>query len=369
MWMGGSTPSQRARARTIEHVIAGPLPSPSGILPAMARVLVLFGGRSAEHDVSCVSAVAVAGALEGAGHEVVAVGIDRSGAWWLAETSDPMVAVGRPVSLRLPSGTLVAGDDRLEFDVVFPVLHGPYGEDGTIQGVFEIAGTPYVGCHVASSAVAMEKDLTKRLAVQAGIATGAWRIVRSADLDDPATTVERLIDHLGLPVFVKPAELGSSVGISRCSSDVELKEGIARALEHGSKVIVEEEIRGREIEVAVLDGPRASVPGEVLVSGGWYDYDAKYHDQTSQFVAPADLAPAEVEQVRELACRTFVALECRGLARVDFFLETDGRGFLLNEVNTMPGFTPISGFPKMWLASGMSYPELCNALVDAALRH
>lgn len=334
----------------------------------MARVLVLFGGRSAEHEVSCVSAVAVIAALEGAGHHVTAVGIDRTGAWWLAERGEPMVATGRPAALSLPAGTLAAGDDRILFDVVFPVLHGPYGEDGTIQGVFEIAGIPYVGCRVAASAVAMEKDLTKRLAVQAGIPTGAWRVVRADDLDDPAETVARLIDDLGLPVFVKPAELGSSVGISRCASDVELKDGILRALEFGDKVVVEEEIRGREIEVAVLDGPRASLAGEVVVAGGWYDYEAKYHDETSQFVAPAALSDAEMAQVRELACRTFAALECRGLARVDFFLAGDGRGFLLNEVNTMPGFTPISGFPKMWMASGMTYPELCNTLVDAALR-
>jgi len=334
----------------------------------MARVLVLFGGRSAEHEVSCVSAVAVVGALQGAGHRVIPVGIDRDGAWWLADTADPMVANGRPVSLGLPSGELVSGQERIGFDVVFPVLHGPYGEDGTIQGVFEIAGIPYVGCSVTASAVAMDKDMAKRLAVTAGIPTGAWRVVRGPDLDEPAKTVERLIDALGLPVFVKPAELGSSVGITRCSSDVELKDGILRAFAYGAKVVVEEEIRGREIEVAVLDGPRASLPGEVIVAAGWYDYEAKYHDGTSRFVAPAVLSEEETARVCDLACRTFTALECRGLARVDFFLAADGRGFLLNEVNTMPGFTPISGFPKMWLASGMSYPELCNALVDAALR-
>ncbi len=268
--------------------------------------------------------------------------------------------------MRLPGGALEVAGELLEFDVVFPVLHGPFGEDGTIQGVFEIAGIPYVGCGVVSSALAMEKDLTKRIATQANIPTTAWRAVRARDLEEPSVVVDRLVAELGLPAFVKPAELGSSVGISRCETDLELKDGIVTALRYGDKAIVEEEIVGREIEVAVLEGPRASVPGEVVVAG-WYDYEAKYHDETSQFVTPTDLTDAQVAQVQELARRTFSALECRGLARVDFFLEEHGRGFLLNEVNTMPGFTPISGFPKMWMASGMTYPELCNELVELAL--
>ncbi|HSF86599.1 MAG TPA: D-alanine--D-alanine ligase family protein [Acidimicrobiia bacterium] len=334
----------------------------------MARVLVLFGGRSAEHEVSCVSAVAVVAALTGAGHEAVPVGIDREGQWWLASTgSDPMEAAGERVSLSLPGGTLEAAGRRIGFDVVFPVLHGPFGEDGTIQGVFEIAGIPYVGCHVMSSAVAMEKDLTKQVAGHAGVPSASWRVVRRNEFDDPSRVADDIGDELGLPVFVKPAELGSSVGITRCETEHELKDGILTALRYGDKVIVEEEVRGREIEVAVLDGPRASVPGEVVVSG-WYDYEAKYQDDSSEFVAPADLTDAQIAEVQELARRTFQALECRGLARVDFFLEPDGRGFLLNEVNTMPGFTPISGFPKMWMASGMTYPELCNELVELALR-
>lgn len=335
----------------------------------MARVLVLFGGRSAEHEVSCVSAVAVVTALVDGGHEVMAVGIDRDGAWWLADTAArPFVAAGVEAHLELPRGRLVAGDVPLDFDVVFPVLHGPFGEDGSIQGVFEIAGIPYVGCGVTASAVAMEKDLTKRLAVQAGIPTCGWRIVRQADFLDPSRVADDIVTDLGLPVFVKPVELGSSVGITRCATDLELKDGILRALEYGAKVIVEQEIIGREIEVAVLDGPRVSLPGEVVVAGGWYDYDAKYHDATSRFETPADLTPAQTSEVRELAERTFVVLDCRGLARIDFFLDGETGTFLLNEVNTMPGFTPISGFPKMWMASGMSYPELCNELVDIALR-
>ena len=278
-----------------------------------------------------------------------------------------MHASGRPVGLQLPSGTLQAGDDEIAFDVVFPVLHGPFGEDGTIQGVFEIAGIPYVGCGVLSSALAMDKDNAKRVIEAAGIATTPWMIVRSGDFFDPGATIEGIVDRLGLPLFVKPAELGSSVGVSRATTEAELKDGILEALDYGDKVVVEEAISGREIEVAVLEGPRISVPGEIVIKQQWYDYDAKYNDESSEFVAPADLSESETAQVRAMAAAAFEALECRGLARVDFLFERGGRGFLLNELNTMPGFTPISGFPKMWAASGMSYPELCNELVTLAL--
>ncbi len=335
----------------------------------MARVLLLFGGRSAEHDVSCVSAVAVAEALAGAGHTVIPVGIDRQGGWWLARTGqDPMVAAGDPVTLRVPEAALEAGGDLFGFDVVFPVLHGPYGEDGAIQGLFEIAGIPYVGAGVKSSAVTMDKDFTKQLLERAGIPTVPWRVVRRRDFDDPSRVVEDLVEALGLPLFVKPAELGSSVGVSACATDRELKDGIGVALDFGSKVIVEESIGGREIEVAVLDGPRVSYPGEIVLAHGWYTYEAKYSDPTSRFVTPAALSQARTAEVRQLAGRAFEVLECGGLARIDFFYEAGDRGFLLNEVNTMPGFTPISGFPKMWMASGMTYPELCNELVEQALR-
>jgi len=333
----------------------------------MARVLLLFGGRSAEHEVSCVSAFAVMRALEGGGHQVILVGIDRRGEWHLADRSrQPLVATGRPVSLRVPSGTLSSGTDEIGFDVVFPVLHGPYGEDGTIQGLFEIAGTPYVGCDVLSSAVAMEKDLTKQILVQAGLPTAPWTVVREEEFSDAPAVVARVVAEIGLPVFVKPVQLGSSVGVSRAASEPELKEGIEAALRHGPKVMVEQAIRGREIEVAVLEGPRVSNPGEIVIEGEWYDYESKYHDDTSRFVTPAELTSPQVERVRDLAARAFTALECRGLARVDFFLER-GRGFLINEVNTMPGFTPISGFPKMWEASSLAYPELCNVLVELAV--
>ena len=334
----------------------------------MPRVLLLFGGRSAEHEVSCTSAVAVAEALTGAGHQVIPVGIGRDGAWYLADRSrTPFSATGRPVGLEVPSGRLIAGNDQLSFDVVFPVLHGPYGEDGTVQGLFEMADRPYVGCGVLSSAVAMEKDLAKKLFAAAGIPTPRWTVVRRSEFDDPAAAVARVVEELGLPVFVKPVELGSSVGVSKAESEAELKEGIETALRYGDKVIVDEAIRGREIEVAVLEGPRVSMPGEIVIGTEWYDYAAKYRDDTSEFVTPARLHASQAETVRALAAKAFEAIEGKGLARVDFFFEEGGRGFLLNEVNTMPGFTPISGFPKMWIASGMTYAELCGELVDLAL--
>lgn len=336
--------------------------------PCMARILLLFGGRSAEHEVSCVSAVAVREALIGAGHVVGLIGIDRSGGWHFVEPSNGSLAAEGPAArFEVPEGVVRAGSESFGFDVAFPVLHGPYGEDGTIQGLFEIAGVPYVGCDVLSSALGMDKDVAKRLATQAGIPTPAWRVVREDGLHDLPATVDRLADQMGLPVFVKPAALGSSVGITKAGTEAQLKEGLEIASLHGPKVIVEEAIEGREIEVAVLDGPRASVPGEIVIETDWYDYDAKYSDASSRFVAPADLTEPRSAEVRALACRAFETYECKGLARVDFLYEERGRGFLLNEVNTMPGFTPISGFPKMWQASGMTYAELCDTLVRAAL--
>ena len=283
------------------------------------------------------------------------------------QTRNPLVADGRPASISVPDGTLRVGDDQVGFDVVFPVLHGPHGEDGTIQGLFDTIGVPYAGCGVLSSAVAMEKDLAKRLFVAAGIETARWEVVRRGDFDDPAAVVARIISSIGVPAFVKPAELGSSVGVSNPTNEDELRLGIKDALRYGDKVIVEEAIKGREIEVAVLEGPRVSVPGEIVLEAAWYDYDAKYRDDSSRFVTPAQLTGPEVSQVQQLAAEAFQLLECRGLARVDFLLEERGRGFLINEVNTMPGFTPISGFPKMWMASGMSYAELCDELVQLAL--
>lgn len=335
----------------------------------MSTVLLLFGGRSAEHDVSCTSAVAIHDALVEAGHRVIPVGIDRDGGWWIVDTTlRPFRPEGRPAALRLPDGRLLVGDSAVNYDVVFPVLHGPYGEDGTMQGIFEIAGTPYVGCGVLPSALAMDKDIAKVMFKNAGIPTSRWSVVRGTEFrSDPTGTSASILEHLGSPVFVKPAELGSSVGITKGGSVDEVERGIGRALEYGEKVVVEEYIAGREIEVAVLDGPRTAMAGEVKSAGEWYDYTSKYEDAASDFQAPADLPDYRMAEVRALAERAFAAIECRGLARIDFFYLDGGRGFLINEVNTMPGFTPISGFPKMWEASGMTYAELCNELVRLAL--
>ncbi len=338
----------------------------------MARVLLLFGGKSAEHEVSCSSAVSVFDALEQAGHRVIPVGIDRSGAWFLADTAmRPFRAEGRPVSFMIPSGSIRVGDDEINVDVAFPVLHGPRGEDGTVHGAFEVADLPYVGCGVMSSAVAMDKDLTKQLVAAAGIDTSPWVAIRRSEWDtDPGDAIDRALKDLGLPVFVKPAAQGSSVGIEKVEDPDGLKDAIGTAFRYDDKVIIEQGIDAREIEVAVLDGPRASQPGEVIVSSGWYTYDAKYADDSSRFEAPADLTGEQAGMVRMLAERVYELLECSGLARVDFLFDRSTRRFLLNEINTMPGFTSISGFPKMWIASGMTYPELCDHLVAAAFsRH
>lgn len=337
----------------------------------MSRVLLLFGGRSAEHEVSCESAGSIHDALTEFGHRVLPVGIDRSGRWFLADTSTrPFRAEGREVALRVPDGHLFVGSDDIGFDVVFPVVHGPHGEDGTIQGLFEICGLPYVGCGVAGSAVAMDKDVAKRLVAAAGIPTARWETIRRPEWDaDPGTALEASIRSLHLPVFVKPSALGSSVGITKVDHHDGLKDAVANAFRYSESVLVEQGMKGREIEVAVLDGPRASDPGEVILPGGWYTYDAKYVEDSSRFETPARLAVPATARVRELAEQVFTILGLEGLARIDFFHDRSGT-FWFNEANTMPGFTSISGFPLMWLASGMTYPELCNGLVEAAIdRH
>lgn len=337
----------------------------------MARVLLLFGGQSAEHEVSCASAVSIHDALERAGHGVIPVGIDRSGEWFLADpTLRPFRTEGRAVSFSLPEGVLAVGDDTIHVDVVFPVLHGPKGEDGAIQGALEVAGIPYVGCGVRGSAVAMDKHLTKTIASAAGIPTAPWVTIHRSQWNGESETALAGVESLRFPVFVKPIAQGSSIGIARVEDRNELAAAVTNALRYDDAVIVEQGIEGREIEVAVLDGPRASQPGEVVLVSGWYTYDAKYADETSRFDAPADLPADRAREVSALAERVFSALDLNGLARVDFFLEHESGRFVFNEANTMPGFTSISGFPKMWEASGLPYPELCDHLVRAALdRH
>ena len=331
----------------------------------MPAVLVLFGGKSAEHEVSCESAATVADSLSQAGHDVILVGIDPQGGWHYADqVARPLTATGETVTLSVPDGTLRRGASIIPIDVAFPVLHGPFGEDGTVQGLFEVIGIPYVGAGVLASAAVMDKDVANRLLAQAGLPIVDSVVV---NISDYAPEVDReLIGRLGLPLFVKPSSLGSSVGISRVQEEFELPDAMATAFKYGEKAVIEEAVDAREIEVAVLDGPRTSVPGEI-VTEVWYDYDAKYRDEATQLLVPAPLAAEESDRVRHLAGQAFQVLGVRGLARADFFYEEGGRGFLINELNTMPGCTSRSMFPMLWEATGVPNLELFDGLVRAAL--
>jgi D-alanine-D-alanine ligase len=353
------------------------------------RVAVLFGGRSAEHEISLLSARFVVEALDRDRFEPVLVGIDKSGRWLLQEEAlllgasrDPRLArldqampdVSLPPhpSARGETTLALAGGQSSDIDVVFPVLHGPMGEDGSVQGLLELAGVPYVGAGVLGSAVGMDKDVMKRLLVAAEIPVVPHRTVRAPAWLRAREAAVADCEELGYPVFAKPANLGSSVGVRRATDRRELALAIEHALEFDTKVIVEQAVRGaREIECAVLgnDDPIASVPGEIVVDhpDGFYSYAAKYIDETGAVTRiPADLPPARATAVQLLAIRTFEALECAGLARVDFFLSAGG-DLYVNEINTMPGFTAISMYPKLWEASGVPPRELVARLVDLAL--
>ena len=355
------------------------------------RVAVVFGGRSNEHAISCVSAGSILRNLDPERFEVVAVGITPEGSWVLTDgdpdslaianrqlpgvssesgtelalTADPRRA-GQLVSLA-PGGAEVLAS----VDVVFPVLHGPYGEDGTIQGLLELAGVPYVGAGVLASAAGMDKEFTKKLLVAEGLPIGDYAVLRPSE-----TTLDaKRLDRLGLPAFVKPARGGSSIGVSRVTNRQELPEAIAYARQHDPKVIVESAIIGRELECGVLEFPdgtvQASTVGEIRVAGvrgredSFYDFATKYLDDAAELDVPAKIDDDVSDAVRELAIRAFKAIDGRGLARVDFFLTEDGP--LINEVNTMPGFTTISMYPRMWAASGVDYQTLLATMVDTAL--
>ncbi len=349
------------------------------------RVGVVFGGRSAEHEVSLQSAKNVLEALDRAKYEPVLIGIDREGRWRLDEQTKALFEAARPLpNLAADSPKEVAlvargeqsrlldlsGERELgRLDVVFPVLHGPYGEDGSVQGLCRLANLPCVGAGILGSAVGMDKDAMKRLLRDAGIPIARFvTILRSR----PAPAFDELKARLGIPLFVKPANLGSSVGISRAQTAEEYRRALDGAFQYDTKLVVEEFIAGREIECAVLgnDDPQASVPGEIVTGGGhtWYDYDAKYTDEKgAQLLIPAPLEPAVAENVRAMALRAFTALCCEGMARVDMFLREDGE-VLVNEINTIPGFTRISMYPKLWEASGVSYSELTDRLITLAIQ-
>jgi D-alanine-D-alanine ligase len=328
------------------------------------HVVVLFGGQSAEHDVSCVTAAHVIKALDSSKYDITAVGITREGKWVVAQPqADVLVAEGEPTSIT-PIVEQARGDART---VIFPLLHGPLGEDGTIQGVLELANIAYVGTGVLGSAVAMDKGVAKQVLHANGIPQPKYVSLREAHVNEAALL--HAADTLGLPVFVKPANMGSSVGVSKAHSIDEMRSAVQHALTYDEWVLIEEAVVGREIEVAVLGNvhARASVPGEIIPGNEFYDYADKYIGDGAQLIVPANLTADDVEAVQHLAIVIFHTLRAEGMARVDFFYEENGRGFLCNEINTIPGFTPISMYPKLWQASGMSYPALLDELITLAL--
>ena len=349
------------------------------------RVLLLFGGRSAEHEVSIVSASFIARSLDPASYEVLLVGIDRDGRWLefpsgaldgVGSAADAcMPAAGR--SVMFPPFPSPIGAPRLQrddgsalhFDVIFPVLHGPLGEDGAIQGLFELADVAYVGSGVSSSAVGMDKVLQKQLLEHAELSVVPYRWFGQGRWQREADACLRDCLELGLPLFVKPANMGSSQGIRRVATEEELAPAIEFALEFDNKVLVEQGLESpREIELAVLgnDTPEVSLPGEIVVhhESGWYSYEAKYIDDGAELCVPARLQPAEVSGLQRLALQTFRTLGCSGLARIDLFVAA-GQAYV-NEVNTMPGFTAISMYPQLWAASGRAAPQLVHELVELA---
>jgi D-alanine-D-alanine ligase len=357
------------------------------------RVAVVFGGRSTEHAVSCVSAGSVLAAIDRERYDVVPVGISREGRWVLAGDEPEKLAItgGELPEVAADGAAVVLSGDPThrglavlepgqvprelgEVDVVLPLLHGPYGEDGTVQGLLELAGVAYVGSGVFASAAAMDKGHMKALLQGAGLPVGPYAVVTPRAWAADKAAVRETVAALGYPVFVKPARAGSSVGITKVHGPDELDDAVEAARAHDPRVVVEAMVDGREIECGVLEGvdggpPEASVAGEVVVGGGheFYDFAAKYlPDEGTDLVIPADLPDHVVVEVQALARQAFDALGCEGLARVDFFVTPDGR-VVVNEVNTMPGFTPVSMFPLLWQASGLDYPALVDRLVQTAL--
>ncbi|MDE2665697.1 MAG: D-alanine--D-alanine ligase [Acidobacteriota bacterium] len=349
---------------------------------------LLFGGKSGEHEVSLRSAASILSAIDRAKYDVIPIGITKKGYWradpgFLEGEFTKILQQGAPVLLPAeptPSGQLIQVDTpgsqagrRTSIDVVFPVLHGPFGEDGTIQGLLELANVPYVGAGVLGSAVAMDKDVMKRLFQQGGLPTAPFLAFQWDHWMNRERELEQEVAvKLGYPCFVKPANLGSSIGISKAGGAEELSKALALAGEYDRKVIVEKALDAREIECSVLGNsdPQASLPGEIVPRSGFYDYQAKYLDDSAELVVPAKLRPDQVEEIREMALRSFQVLECRGMARVDFFLEKSTEDIYVNEINTIPGFTSISMYPKLWQASGLPYSELIDRLIQLALeRH
>ena len=344
------------------------------------RVGVLFGGRSGEHEVSLVSAASVIQALDKEKYEAVPIGITKDGRWLAGTAAHKML----PEVLKTGEGVMLSADpnvaalvpvgasrpDALRVDVVFPVLHGTFGEDGTVQGLLDLAGLPYVGSGVLGSAVGMDKDMQKRLFLQAKLPVVDFLAITRAEWEKSRVKVIGAIrKKFKFPVFVKPATLGSSVGMTKSHDAKELATAIDFAAEFAQKIVVERAIKGREIEVSVLgnDDPKASIPGEIVPHREFYDYAAKYLEEGTRLLIPAKLNRAQVKKFQEYAVRGFRALECLGMARVDFFLEHRTGKIYLNEINTIPGFTSISMYPKLWEASGLTYRDLLSRLIELAL--
>ncbi len=331
---------------------------------AKVNLVVLFGGESAEHDVSCVTAAHVIAAANRTKYEITAIGIDRDGSWHRADASPASTSSGRLE----PAGPPVTLPEIARHNtVVMPLLHGPLGEDGTVQGMLEVANLPYVGAGVLASALCMDKAMAKQIVAAAGLPQPHFRVVHEPHFDN--AEMDEIIASVGLPMFVKPANMGSSVGVRKAKTHDEALAAIRHAFVFDEWVLCEEAIVGREIEVAVLGNvtPEVSLPGEIVAGAEFYDYEDKYVNASAQLIIPAALDTDQTRIVRELAARVYGELRCEGMARVDFFFEEKGRGFLLNEVNTIPGFTPISMYPKMWEATGLPYDRLIDRLVELAL--
>ena len=346
------------------------------------RVGILYGGRSGEHEVSLASAASVIRALDPEKYEAVPIGITKDGRWLVGRSAHTMLAevlrAGERVSLpadptsaalvRLAQGT---EHGSVKVDVMFPVLHGTFGEDGTVQGLFELAGVPYVGAGVLASAVGMDKDVQKRLFEQAGLPIVPFLAIRRSEWGQQRQPILRLIKRkFRFPLFIKPATLGSSVGMTRVKAAHELPAAIDLAAEFGLKILVERAVNGREIEVSVLgnDDIRASIPGEIVSHREFYDYTAKYLEEGTRLVIPAPLTRKQVRVFQDYAVRSFRAIDGAGMARCDFFLERRTGKILVNELNTIPGFTAISMYPKLWEASGLPYPRLIDRLIELALK-
>ncbi len=348
------------------------------------KVVVIFGGKTAEHEISLISAKNIMDALDKTKYEIIPVGITKEGKWLVGQISDFLQDTDNPKSVRINQANtkpvaiidqenhttlvdLISGSILSNIDVVFPIIHGTNGEDGTLQGLLKLANIPFIGPSVLGSAIGMDKDVMKRLLRDAAIPIGDFLVFDLTDKDK--IIFQEIEKKIGLPLFVKPANAGSSVGISKVRSEKELKQAVAEAFRFDNKILIEEAIIGDEIEIAVLgnENPMASLPGKIIPNHEFYSYEAKYVDENGASTeVPVKLPEEKIKNIQDIAIKTFKTLCCEGMARVDGFLKNDGE-FIINEINTIPGFTKISMYPKLWQASGLSYPDLLDKLISLAI--